>query len=144
MLQNVVPYFPLSSKDMESVLKKSMTDISTRFEHLYWKRLEVHETVYQHFTDPDYVEYLQLTTATSSSRDGFIFAKRGAHDLDDNVLLQALKALMTRGYFNQAKKIARIDYLKPSNELVLSWCSENLEGGEDIRQCDEGWKGSLD
>jgi hypothetical protein len=147
MLPNIIPFFPLSSNDVERILKKTILDISTRYENVYWKKLDVDDAVYRHFTDPNYVEYLELTSAnptTSSRKESFVFAKRGAHDVDDNIFLQALKALMTRGYFNQARKIAYIDYDEPSDELILSWCNEHHEGGQYIRQCEEGWRGTLD
>jgi len=143
MISNIIPFFPLTSKDIQHIFKKVILYISRGYENIYWKKLQVDDTVYHHFTDPNYIEYLEYTstTPTSSNKESFIFAKRGAHDLEDNIFLQALKAFMTRGYFNQSEKIARIEYSEASNELILRWCHD--EHHESV-PCEEGWRVALD
>ena len=119
----VATFMPLEAEQMEDVLYRKISELSQKHEGSLWKRLDVTEQALSYFAGPDHNEYLSLKNRETGSII-FSFSKRGAHTLDDDVLLQTLRSVR-RHMPVRPDKIAVFDYDLNSNQATISWCTDD-------------------
>lgn len=123
----VAPFAMLGRNELEDIMGRRIKAISSKNEGKLWKRLDVAQHALHLLTGPDYVTYVQLLRKEGAIRP---FSERGAHPLDDGVLMQMLKGRVLRYLAGNSDRI-KLDHIavfsiSPKKKTaVLSWCPDN-------------------
>lgn len=156
----IAAFMPLELEQMEDVLDRKVRLLSQKHEGSLWKRLDVTARALSYFAGPDHIDYLSMKNREDGSTV-FSFSKRGAHTLDDDVLLQSLRSAR-RHMSARSDAIAVFDYELNGRVATISWCtddsrpaastsSKRLAGAQHQRRLDlsaykcsdVGWRGEL-
>ena len=122
-INTITTFMPLEAEQMEDVLYRKVSELSQEHEGSLWKRLDVVERALSYFAGPDHSEYLSLKNRETGSTV-FSFSKRGAHTLDDDVLLQTLRSAR-RHISARPDEIAVFDYDLNEGVATIIWCSDD-------------------
>ena len=122
-INTIATFMPLEAEQMEDVLYRKVSGLSQKHEGSLWKRLDVTERALSYFAGPDHNEYLSLKNRETGSTV-FSFSKRGAHTLDDDVLLQTLRSVR-RHISARPDEIAVFDYDLNEGVATIIWCADD-------------------
>lgn len=122
-INTITTFMPLKAEQMEDILYRKVIELSQKHEGSLWKRLDVTERALSYFAGPDHNDYLSLKNRETGSTV-FSFSKRGAHTLDDDVLLQTLRSVR-RHISARPDEIAVFDYDLNDGVATIVWCTDD-------------------
>ena len=127
-INTIATFMPLEVEQMEDVLDRKVRQLSRKHEGSLWKRLDVTERALSYFAGLDHIEYLSMKNRETGSAV-FSFSKRGAHTLDDDVLLQSLRSAR-RHMPARPHEVAVFDYDLNIGVATVTWCVDNADNAE--------------
>jgi len=146
----VAPFAVLGRDELKDILRQTVGKISSANEGKLWKRLDVSNSALNLLTGPKYVDYVQFLSKEGADSVLSPFSERGAHALDDGVLLQMLKGRAMRYLAGSSDRIntdsiAVFSVSIEKGTAMLSWCPDRGEVYKNTigAECTQVWQEPL-
>ena len=88
-----------------------------------WSNLEVSNRLMRHLTDPNFIEYIVLKPSSEDDEKSVIFAKRGGHAVDINIIIKIIDRQLLNSDMSQ--HTLQLDYSDSEQQIYMNMCFEN-------------------
>lgn len=138
----IAPFLPIQQEDLKSILRIRIQFLSTKYEGLHWKRLQISNTAIDYFLGTEHVEYFDFN-GKDNDPSVLTFSLRGANSLQGNALVHTLQTKIISGSRRRPYKVAFVDVTAIDDErweTVFMWCEDNSGL---VELCEEEWRFEL-